>query len=592
MIVKMRKVTLMVMNKHSADALSKLRKLGVVHIKHIVQPSAHGITALRHHLEGVEKALFILSHFKNDEKKPPLKSDKITGCVKNVLVLDKERETLISHLEDLRKDLEWFQEWGDVASSTLTDLNQHGVFVKLYKCSKSFLKNLPREKEIYVLGEDAGGIKIALITNEDKGSLNLNEIKLPAANLHSVQRKIITVEKHLEDIKHQLTDAAGNRTCLVQCREDLKKKIDFFCVKFGMAHENVFSCLQGFVPILAVNEVKHLADKEGWGYIFEQPDDVSEVPTFIKNPRWLEIISPVFKFMGVLPGYKEIDISLWFLVFFSLFFAMLIGDAGYGVIFLILTVFARKKFSKFPAAPFFLAGLLSCATILWGAVTGTWFGVEEISFLPVFSWLVIDRMDSFVAENQSFMMYLCFLVGVIQLTFAHIIKAVRYINSWAALGQVGWIGILWGLFFLIGKFVLNNPLPEYFFWLMISGIGLVILFSNPRKNIIKGQLIALGNLPLSVINSFADILSYLRLFVIGYVSVMVAASFNEMAMRIGFNSIFSGLGAGLILFFGHALNISLGLLAVLVHGIRLNMLEFSSHLDIQWSGREYRPFRE
>ncbi|NQT06695.1 MAG: hypothetical protein HQ575_04045, partial [Candidatus Omnitrophica bacterium] len=102
----------------------------------------------------------------------------------------------------------------------------------------------------------------------------------------------------------------------------------------------------------------------------------------------------------------------------------------------------------------------------------------------------------------------------------------------------------------------------------------------------------LGNLPLSIISAFSDVVSYLRLFAVGYASVIVANSFNNMAMEAGFGSIASGLGAAFILFFGHALNIALGIIAVVVHGIRLNMLEFSGHLGMQWSGREYKPFKE
>jgi len=79
------------------------------------------------------------------------------------------------------------------------------------------------------------------------------------------------------------------------------------------------------------------------------------------------------------PGYAEYDISAWFLLFFSIFFAMLIGDAGYGVIFLLATFVIRKKFKYAPAQPFFLMYVLSLATIIWGAITGTWFGAEAIA---------------------------------------------------------------------------------------------------------------------------------------------------------------------------------------------------------------------
>lgn len=591
MIVEMQKLTLMIANKYSDDALRKLRKLGVVHIEHLHPPHAEGITAIERRLDELEKALVILWPFNTPQKEDSGRDD-AAGYIKNVLTRDREREKLQKRGQDLQNDLDWFKEWGDVAALALTELNQAGVYIKLYSCSRRFLKTIDKEKTVHILSEKGSNVKIALVSRSADAVLELPAVSVPQANLHSVRRKIASTQEQLSFVNEQLADLAGQRDYLDKCKKDLLKRLDFFKVKFGMAHEEVFSCLQGFCPKDTAGSIKDTAENEGWGYLLELPDDIGQVPTLIKNPKWLQIINPVFKFMGTLPRYGEIDISFWFLLFLSLFFAMLIGDAGYGIIFLITTFFARRKFAKADAAIFFLLGTLSCATILWGAITGTWFGVEKIAQLPFFSCFVIDKMNSFVDANQGFMMYLCFLVGIIQLTIAHGIKALRYINSVIALSEIGWIGILWGLFFIIGKFVLNKPLPVYFSAFMAAAAGLVILFSHPRRNIIKGSLIALGMLPLSVINSFADILSYLRLFVIGYVSVMVAASFNAMAMRVGFNNVISGMGAGLILFFGHALNIVLGLLSVLVHGIRLNMLEFSSHLDIQWQGKEYKPFKE
>ena len=121
---------------------------------------------------------------------------------------------------------------------------------------------------------------------------------------------------------------------------------------------------------------------------------------------------------------------------------------------------------------------------------------------------------------------------------------------------------------------------------------MVVFFSESRGGFFKNLAISLFNLPLKIIGYFADILSYLRLFAVGYATVMVAVSFNNMAQDVGFNSILTGLISAGLLFFGHALNILLGLMSVLVHGVRLNMLEFSSHLNIEWKGKRYSPFRE
>jgi V/A-type H+-transporting ATPase subunit I len=296
--------------------------------------------------------------------------------------------------------------------------------------------------------------------------------------------------------------------------------------------------------------------------------------------------------MNTIPGYKEYDISFWFLMFFSLFFAMLIGDAGYGLLFMILALFARIKLKTVDKRIFFLIYTLSFATVIWGAITGTWFGAEGIAGMPFLNTLVIERIDSFVAGNQNFMIYICFMIGVIHLSIAHFIRAFRIINTFKALAEAGWILVLWGLFFAAGTLVLDKPFPEFGGYFLAAGVALVILFSNPQKNVIKGILVSLASAPLKIVSSFSDVVSYLRLFAVGYASLILANTFNNMAIEVGFNNVLSGLGSAFIMFFGHTLNIMLGLMAVIVHGIRLNMLEFSGQMGMEWSGREYNPFRE
>ncbi len=297
--------------------------------------------------------------------------------------------------------------------------------------------------------------------------------------------------------------------------------------------------------------------------------------------------------MGTLPGYEEKDISLWFLLFLSLFFAMLIGDAGYGLLFLGFTFYAQKKAGKkAPQEVFRLIYVMSGATIIWGVLTGTYFGSAQIAQIPFLNSMVIHQIDSFAENNSQFVMYLCFFIGVIQLTIAHLLNAVKVMNSLRALGELGWIAILWGIFFLAGFLVVQKPLSPATVPLLGGGLLTALIFSNFQKNVLKGMMQTLVDLPLSVIGSFSDIMSYLRLFAVGFASVTVASSFNQIAIGSGIDTILKGLLAAVVLFFGHALNITLGIMAVLVHGVRLNMLEFSGHLNQQWSGREYQPFKE
>jgi len=135
-------------------------------------------------------------------------------------------------------------------------------------------------------------------------------------------------------------------------------------------------------------------------------------------------------------------------------------------------------------------------------------------------------------------------------------------------------------------------MPAWTSGLLLIGSLLLLAFSEPQRNIFKAMAASLTNIPLKIVSSFADIVSYLRLFAVGYASVVLAGTFNNITASIGFHSIPAGLASAGILFIGHLLNLVLGFMAVIVHGIRLNMLEFSGQMGMGWSGKEYTPFKE
>lgn len=590
MIVKMKRITLIVSEKHITTALQSLRKLGVVHIRHMRQPSAHHITSLENKISLVEKSFLIMGEAKQNNG--IIEEDELYFMIKEVISLEERDKRLKNRLEKFKDELVWFNEWGNTSKHTLGSLKKSGVFIKLYICNKKDLKGISNEKIFFIVNKKDNQIFLAFVGTSENDKLDLKEVDVPHEGFCSLEKNISSVEAELKSIGQRLEKLSEYKDQFGDYKKKLGKKLEFCKVRYGIAHEEEICCLQGFCPKDDLIDIKRCSEKEGWGLAIDETLDSPDVPTLIRYPRWVKMIQPVFNFIGTIPGYGEYDISSWFLIFFSLFFAMLIGDAGYGVLFLLGTFFVRKKFSKVPSAPFNLMYVLAGGTIVWGAVTGNWFGFQPIAQLPFFNALVIDKVDSFVDANQLFLMYICFFVGAAHLTVAHGIVAFRYINKLYAFSQVGWILIVWGVFFLAGTLILNNPFPMFAKYLLIIGVSLVALFSNPQKNILKGIAISIANLPLKLIGSFGDTLSYLRLFAVGYASVMVAASFNEIALTVGFNNVLSGLGTVVILFAGHALNIVLGFLSVLVHGVRLNMLEFSGHLDMEWSGKEYKPFKE
>ncbi len=593
MIEKMKKITMLVSAGDKERFVTQLRRLGVLHVKYLVDPGAHEVSFLEEKAEKIEKMISRLGPYAGEKRRSgrALQESDILTCAEETEEDLKMKREAEEKLRKLGQEKQWFEYWGHIRPDDVLKVRESGANIRLYEAPVKALKKVDTEG-LRVVGQQSGKARAVFISADPAEELPLQEVPLPGRSEEKTRDEIAVREQEKKEIEERLKARIVAIPDARECLAKIQKELAALRVMCGMKNEGTFDYIQGFSPEKSIPGVKKLCEKTGSGYVFEEPDNPEETPTLITNPKWVELIRPVFSFMNTLPGYEEFDISAVFLVFFSLFFAMLIGDAGYGLVFIAIAYFARKKFRNAPKQPFFLIYLLGGCTVVWGSLTGTWFGVEQLAGAPVLKHLVIERIGSFSGDNQNFMIQICFVIGVIHLTLAHLMKIARQINSIKALAEAGWILILWGLFFLAGKFVIATSFPPVAGWMIAAGIIMVLVFTAPEKGIIKGMVSVLTQLPLSVISSFSDIVSYLRLFAVGVATVVVADSFNKMAWPGPPSSFIGGFLSAMVLFLGHALNITLGCMAVIVHGIRLNMLEFSGHLGMQWSGRKYEPFKE
>ena len=179
-------------------------------------------------------------------------------------------------------------------------------------------------------------------------------------------------------------------------------------------------------------------------------------------------------------------------------------------------------------------------------------------------------------------------------------------GSLKILGDIGAILELVGMYYLVLSFVVNPtvfslglviqgiPVGTVAIALIGVGFALSFVFSNYEGSVIKSILASLANIItvlLGVVNVFSDIISYIRLWAVGLAGAAISATVNQLAGPLLGNFMFMIL-AIVLLVFGHGLNMILNVLSVIVHGIRLNTLEFSSHLDMSWSGYKFKPFNE
>ncbi|MDD2752801.1 MAG: hypothetical protein PHN59_06675, partial [Candidatus Omnitrophica bacterium] len=394
----------------------------------------------------------------------------------------------------------------------------------------------------------------------------------------------------LAAITKELKSLISYREGFLKIKERLSEELEFEQALKGMGQSDNIMFLTGYLPYDKTNILLNAAKANSWAIFVRDPDESDNGPTLISNPRWISIINPVFKFIEIVPGYRELDISLPFLVFFSIFFGILIGDAGYGLVYAFITFLLQQKARKShkQTINFSIFYILSFCAVIWGVLTGTFFGQEWVlkaGYKPLVPALVDEK------GLQRF----CFFLGALHLSLGHAWRGLLKAPSLQALGDLGWMCVLWAAFFIARFLILGDAFPSLGIWLLLAGVMLVIGFTNPQKNIFKSaeEWIAwVIALPLSFMNNFADIVSYIRLFAVGMAGVAIADAFNAMAASFGTGNVFLIIIAAAVALIGNAVSIVLGPVSVLVHGVRLNVLEFSGHVGVSWSGSNYKPLKD
>ncbi len=598
MIVKMKKVSLVVLTSQIQQSLDKLRELGVVHLETGTELNEK-LNELQTKKALLTKALSLIPE--DTEGIEQDKTSDINSALEIAEKIDSECHkhfTLTDDIHYIEREIDRLASWGDFNTDDIKELREKGIDIRLYEVTREQLAQFPENVKTFTIEKTKVTTKLAAVFTEGFEELPFDEISLPEIPLSELQSEHEKKKKELEIIDNDIKALSDKKDLLHSGLGHIEELIEFETAANSMNNEERISFITGFVPAKLDEKLKKIAADNGWGIMISEPGEDDNVPTLVENPRWINAIKPVFGLLGTIPGYKEFDISMWFLLFFSIFWAMIIGDGGYGLIFLAITVFSRLKFRKAPFEPFLLLFVTSITTIAWGGMSGNWFGVESFATHPAVSWMLVPQIASFksLAEGNvdKYIMHMCFIIGVVHLSVAHLLNFIRLFPSLKAYAEIGWLGVLWGLYLLIRALVLKYPSHPFALHILLGGLGAVILFSEQEGNFIKGVFSGLSNLILISLGSigfFSDIVSYVRLFAVGLATLEVAKSFNAMAAGLG-TGVVAILGSAFILFFGHGLNIILGCMSLIVHGVRLNMLEFSGHLSMEWSGFSYKPFKK
>lgn len=635
MIVPMKKISLITMGDKKEETLKKLRKLGLVHIE-ISEGASEKITLLREQMALLESTLFTVGKTKNVEQKGAGRSE-ILSMASEIAALTEEKQACLAERISVAAELERLKSWGDIDPASIQDLGAKGIELHFFEMSRSEYASLPETIQTVRLDTVKSSVKFLVLKTGADGeeeaiaSLRNYRLSLPSVSTVEMRQKCEELSSRINEIDARISFFAAYVESIRTEWKRLEKEVEFEVYTVGMDEETLSSedartvsvaYFKGYIEAEKLDILKQTAAEQSWGLLVEEPSEEDNVPTKLKNNKFVSLIYPIMDFLGTVPGYFEYDISGWFLMFILIFFGIIFGDGGYGLLICAIAAIpiVKSMLAKKPVAPtFLLIGLFGLATILWGTLTCTWFGLSPEQLpkwlqslsIPVISNVYGDKIwypfwtegKAGLTTAQNLQIF-CFTLALVQLTVAHIKGAVRNKASIKMLGDLGSVLQLLGIYYLVLSLVVN---PDVFsFGLVIGGfpvgtaaiilIGvgfcMSFVFSNYEGNLVKSILASLADIVsvlLGVVNVFSDIVSYIRLWAVGLAGAAISATVNELVGPLLGNFMFM-IFAIVLLVFGHGLNMILNVLSVIVHGIRLNTLEFSSHLDMSWSGHKFKPF--
>ena len=538
MIVRMKHLDLVCVAAEKDAALEKLRALGAVHLDLGVAAGA-AVSAAKGEIEDAEKAVRLVLKARGKDFSEEIRP----RTVKEILALDEDRATLVTEKERLEREIKIYAPYGDFDPALAKKLIDRGIDLK---------DELPA--------------------------------KLPEMRLAKMQEKLSRVENRIAVDTAKI--AMSDEKAVLGRYPALREQMEFEQARELMAAKGAVAVVSGWIPETKVSGIREQGTGCGWGMLIRVPAEGEVPPTLVEPPRLFRSIKALFDGLGILPAYDEADVSVPFMCYFSLFFAMLVGDGAYGAIFLVGTLLLRQKL---PKAWFVLMTVFSLATIGWGLLSNTWFGagLPWCADWPTVKWL--SGAGAPAGHEYDNIMFLCFTIGVTHLMLARIWNGIVRINDRSCLREFGWAGIVLFMYILTNTIIGIFPgIPVWAYWMF--GVSFLTVFASV-KGVEKGMLF------LNTMSALGDVISYVRLFAVGLASVKVAENFNGMAISI-FNSTDAlwvkpllAIAMVLVLLAGHALNIAMAGLSILVHAVRLNTLEFSNHKGVTWAGYAFRPFK-
>ena len=613
MITKMTKYSFVLLSGEKEGFLEQLQELGIVDISRSVKPVDQDSHLMFARASKARKTIEILEgiNYSKDadyeaisKETVDIEGDPVTFVEETLTKLAE----LNASLAAAEKQMKLRAPWGAYDKEALDGIADLGYKIRFYSVDKNRFEE--GWAELYPLQkvlEDDKKIWFVTVTPKDEEyAFPVQETAAPEGTYAEAEQSATHIKDEIIKCKAGLMNAKDYIPAIKEaCNSDLVELDRYLAADAGKnTAEDHITVFTGFAPVEDGDELEVKFNEMGVLYIKEDAVEEDNPPIKLKN-GWFARQFESFTGMYGMPVYSEFDPTAIVAPFYLLFFAMCLGDAGYGIVLLLFGLMLNKgwiKFAMFDGLGTIIS-ILGAGTLVVGTVLGTFFGMSLYDAAWVPQWLkscmIVGEVEVPGMGMFNIQMLLALGIGVFHICLAMVVKAIGYTKRFGFRANVstwGWLLLIIGGIVLailgVGKFI--SPAAIKYAVIVIgtlSALGIYI-FNTPGQNPLLNIGSGLWDTYNMATGILGDVLSYIRLFALGLAGGMLGQAFNNLAEMVRGDSIVTWLPFVLILLFGHVLNILMSSLGAFVHPLRLTFVEYFKNAGYEGKGLKYNPLKK
>lgn len=586
MITQMKKYTFLVFHRDYEAFLEQLRSLGVVHITEKASGTAEDAT-LQSLLQQADRLRKTIAQGAPDQ-------------------LLQEKANVESRIAATEKEAKAMAVWGDFSAERIEQLQQAGYSLRFFVCpQKKFEAEWGTEVAV-----EKGQVYFVVVEKAGEEVEQPEDLQAYATELTLSKKSSAALLQDVEGLKGLL--AAQNARIELWQKEQLPameqeyketlQQIDWQRVTLNTdtVAEGALKVVEGFCPIDQTEALDTMLQEQDIYFQAEDPTEEDNTPIKLRN-NWFTRMFECFTGMYGMPTYGEFDPTPILAPFYLLFFAMCMGDAGYGLVLIafgLLVHYKKLNISMFEGLGPIIT-TLGVGTAVVGLFLGTFFGIP----LAQADWYP-EALKGIIVQGKVMgydaQMVLAICIGVFHICLAMVVKAICYTKRFGFKENIstwGWLLlVVGGLSALILLMLFNAP-AEVTKWTLIGIAGVsalgIYIFNKPGRNPLLNIGAGLWDTYNMATGLLGDVLSYVRLYALGLAGGMLGGAFNDLGLMVlGENPTWQWVGFVLILLIGHVLNVAMSALGAFVHPLRLTFVEYFKNSGYEGKGVAYQPFKK